>query len=64
MAIPDISEGEKLDRYVRGQPMLRKEVIMRDPSSFDEAVGMAVRFDSLRAFATGRTLFKNPTLKP
>ena len=44
--------------------MLRKEVIMRDPSTFDEAVGMAVLFDSLRAFATGRSSFKKIAPRP
>jgi Ty3 transposon capsid-like protein/Zinc knuckle len=49
LSIPNISEDEKLDRYVRGlQLTLQKEVRPRQPSTFDEAVTMAMRFDALR----------------
>lgn len=48
LAIPDMAEGEKVDRYVRGlQTRLYKEVIVKDPATFDEAVAIATRYDAL-----------------
>lgn len=45
--IQTISEDEKLDRYVRGlKPRTRKEVDLRDPSTFAEAVRIAERLDT------------------
>jgi Ty3 transposon capsid-like protein len=49
LAIPGISEDEKLDRYVRGLiPSLRKDVYLRQPQSFEEAVSIAALHDVLR----------------
>lgn len=53
LSIPSIADDEKLDRYVRGLlPHLRKEVMVRDPRTVEEAITYATRFDSLRR-ATG-----------
>jgi hypothetical protein len=50
LAIPNISEDEKLDRYVRGlQPYLQREVRPRRPPTFDVAVEIAMSYDSLRS---------------
>ena len=45
---PGVSEEERLFRYVKGlQDPIQKEVYMREPSSFDEASHIAVRYESL-----------------
>lgn len=45
--IPAMSEDEKLDRFVRGlKSSIRREVELRDPQGFDEAVKLAEKFDS------------------
>lgn len=50
MAIPDIAEGEKVDRYIRGLTSrhLQKEIFVHDPKTFEEAVKLATRYDSFR----------------
>lgn len=49
LAIPDMAEGEKLDRYIRGlHPQLRKDVYVLEPTSFEEAVKHAAKYDALR----------------
>ncbi len=46
--IPGISEGEKMDRFIRGlKPQVQREVEIRDPQTFDEAVRMAERIDAV-----------------
>ena len=53
--IPKMSEDERLDRYVRGlKPRTRKEVEIREPSTYDEAIRIAEKFDVAfdRAYAT------------
>lgn len=48
MQIPGIDHAEQLDRFVRGlKTQTRREVIMREPLTLDEAVRMADRYDSL-----------------
>lgn len=48
LAIPDMAEGEKVDRFVRGlQTRLYKEVMIKDPTTLDEAVAIATRYDAL-----------------
>lgn len=48
MSIPGITDDEKKDRFIRGlKPLTMKEVKLRCPETFEEAVRMAVRFDSL-----------------
>lgn len=46
LQIPDLSEAEKLDRFLRGlKPRLQRELAIRDPHTMDEAVNMAERID-------------------
>jgi hypothetical protein len=46
--VPSMQDEELLDRFIRGlKPRTRMEVVMREPESFDEAVKLADRFDSL-----------------
>lgn len=48
MSIPNITDDEKKDRFIRGlKSKTMQEVKLRCPESFDEAVRMSVRFDSL-----------------
>ena len=55
LAIPNITEDEKLDRYVRGLlPFIRKETIIQDPKTFDQAVVIATKANSIRLLLTGR----------
>jgi hypothetical protein len=49
LSIPDIAEGEKVDRFVGGLiPSLRKEVLMRDATTLEEAIKIATKHDALR----------------
>ena len=44
---PEISEWEKFDRYVRGlKPRVRREVELRDVTTFTEAAKIAEKVDS------------------
>lgn len=46
--IPDLSEGEVLDKFIRGlKPAVRKELELRDPATLEEAIRMAERADSV-----------------
>ncbi|GAQ93650.1 hypothetical protein KFL_017600010 [Klebsormidium nitens] len=57
--IPNVHDEELLDRFVRGlKPRTRMEVTMREPSTFDEAVKLADRMDSL--FTPGFGLDRQP----
>jgi hypothetical protein len=48
MQIPDITNAEALDRFVRGlKPRTKQEVVMREPCNLEEAIHLADRFDSL-----------------
>ena len=48
LEIPDITEAELLDRYVRGlKPHIRVEVEVREPTHLDDAIRMAERFDAV-----------------
>jgi hypothetical protein len=48
MQIPDITNAEALDRFVRGlKPRTKQEVVMREPYNFEEAIHLADWFDSL-----------------
>ena len=48
MQVPNMQDDELLDRFVRGlKPRTRQEVVMREPATFEEAVRLADRFDSL-----------------
>lgn len=52
--IPDISNDELKDRFLRGlKAAVKQEVRMRQPATFDEAVQVAERYDSLRYGTTG-----------
>lgn len=65
MQIPDIGEGELMDRFIRGlKRRTQQEVVMREPLDFEDAVRIADRYDSLygssNLFSSNRT-FKNST---
>jgi hypothetical protein len=48
LQIPNMHDEELLDRFVRGlKPRTRQEVVMREPTSFEKAVQLADRYDSL-----------------
>lgn len=48
LQIPDITEQEKLDRFVRGlKPRLQRELAIREPATLDDAIRMAERIDVL-----------------
>lgn len=48
LAISEMAEGEKVDRYVRGlQSRLYKEVMVKDPATFDDPVVIATRYEAL-----------------
>jgi hypothetical protein len=48
MQVPGMQDEELLDRFVRGlKPRTRMQVVMREPETFDQAVKLADRFDSL-----------------
>ena len=54
LEIGNISEDEKLDRFVRGLKFsVRKEVELREPQTVTEAIGISERYDSL-SFALSR----------
>jgi hypothetical protein len=49
LAIPDIAEGEKLDRFKRGLlPYLQKEVILKKPATLEAAIEIATLHEGLR----------------
>lgn len=49
LAIPNIAEGEKLDRYVRGLlPYFREKVFTEEPASFEDAVKKAAKYYALK----------------
>jgi hypothetical protein len=46
LKIPDMSEAEASDKYIRGlKPDVSKEVLLRDPKTFNEIIKTAERFD-------------------
>ena len=48
LEIPGITDDEKKDRFIRGlKTNTQKEVELRDPSSFEEAVIIAERYDAV-----------------
>ena len=48
LQIPDLSEAEQLDRFLRGlKREVFKEVFLRDPKSLEEAMSIASRLDAL-----------------
>ena len=61
--IPNVSEGEMMDRFVRGlKPMVQREVDLRDPQTFEEAVRVAERVDAINFRNRGvRPAVWNPT---
>jgi hypothetical protein len=61
--IPNIANEELKDRFIRGlKPAVRQEVRMRNPSTFEDAVQMAERYDSLRYGASYSTSYpKQPS---
>lgn len=47
LAVPDISEGEKFDRFIEGlKPNIKVEVMKSTVTTFEEATKMALRVDS------------------
>jgi hypothetical protein len=60
MQVPGIQDDELLDRFTRGlKPRTPMEVVMREPQSFDEAVKLADRYDSL--FTPGFSFSRQPS---
>lgn len=64
MQIPDLGEGELMDRFIRGlKRRTHQEVVMREPLDFEDAVRIADRYDSLygssNLFSANRS-FRNP----
>lgn len=48
LEIPGITDDEKRDRFIRGlKTNTQKEVELRDPATFEEAVGIAERYDAV-----------------
>ncbi|KAJ9531931.1 hypothetical protein QJQ45_003634 [Haematococcus lacustris] len=48
LLISDLSPAEKLDRFLRGlKPAVRRELELREPTSFEEAAAMADRVDAI-----------------
>lgn len=48
LEIPDLSEGVKKDKFLRGlKPSIRKEVELREPSTLEEMMTMAERVDTI-----------------
>ncbi len=65
LQIPGIQDQELMDRFVRGlKPRTRQEVTMREPDTFEEAVKLADRFDSLWGSAGLQSGFARPTFAP
>jgi hypothetical protein len=57
LQISNVSEEEMMDRFVRGlKPMVQREVELRDPQTFDEAVRIAERVDAIN--------FRNRGVRP
>jgi hypothetical protein len=58
IGIPGITDDEMKDRFIRGLlPRTKEELVLRAPTSFSEAVQLAVRFDSLYKPRRHRTDF-------
>ena len=48
LEIPGITDDEKRDRFIRGlKSNTQKEVELRDPATFEDAVGVAERYDAI-----------------
>lgn len=51
LQIPGITDDEKRDRFIRGlKKWTMQDVKLRNPATFDEAVCVAVRFDSIHTW--------------
>ena len=59
LEIGNVSEDEKLDRFIRGLKFnVRKEVELREPQTLTEAIGISERYDSISfAISRARTPF-------
>jgi hypothetical protein len=54
LSIPDIHEGEKLDRFTRGLlPHLRREVIINRADTVEKAILIAAQHEGLRRMVKG-----------
>ncbi|KAJ9529163.1 hypothetical protein QJQ45_007834 [Haematococcus lacustris] len=64
LLISDLSPAEKLDRFLRGlKPAVRRELELREPTSFEEAAAMADRVDAI-TFGSRPRLLKLPESEP
>ncbi|KAJ9512027.1 hypothetical protein QJQ45_004586 [Haematococcus lacustris] len=64
LLISDLSPAEKLDRFLRGlKPAVRRELELREPTSFEEAAAMADRVDAI-TFGSRPRLLKLPEPEP
>jgi hypothetical protein len=60
MQIPNMHDEELMDKFIRGlKPRTRQEVVMREPYSFEQAVQLADRYDSL--FSPGFGFNRQPS---
>ncbi|KAJ9514317.1 hypothetical protein QJQ45_012336 [Haematococcus lacustris] len=64
LLISDLSPAEKLDRFLRGlKPAVRRELELREPTSFEEAAAMADCVDAI-TFGSRPRLLKLPEPEP
>ena len=56
--VADLQDAEALDRFVRGlHPVLRKDVLLRDPHTCKEAMTAAERIGAIHNYVTGKHSF-------
>ena len=56
--VADLQDAEALDRFVRGlHPVLRKDVLLRDPHRCEEAMTAAERIGAIHNYVTGKHSF-------
>ena len=56
--VADLQDAEALDRFVRGlHPVLRKDVLLRDPHTCEEAMTAAERIGAIHNYVTGKHSF-------
>ena len=56
--VADLQDAEALDRFVRGlNPVLRKDVLLRDPHTCEEAMTAVKRIGAIHNYVTGKHSF-------
>ncbi|KAJ9507837.1 hypothetical protein QJQ45_019250, partial [Haematococcus lacustris] len=63
LEVTDISPAEQLDRFIRGlKPSVRRELELREPTSFSEASTIADRVDAISySTSTSRSSYRPPS---